>query len=61
MTNEQRAAWLKGRRTGIGGSDVAREFRRFLTSLPIRKLRGRLQISTERLSILRLREKFGRY
>ncbi len=23
MTNEQRAAWLKGRRTGIGGSDVA--------------------------------------
>ena len=24
MTNEQRAAWLEGRRTGIGGSDVAR-------------------------------------
>lgn len=23
MTNEQRAAWLEGRRTGIGGSDVA--------------------------------------
>lgn len=23
MTNEQRSAWLKGRRTGIGGSDVA--------------------------------------
>ena len=23
MTNEHRAAWLKGRRTGIGGSDVA--------------------------------------
>ena len=23
MTNKQRAAWLKGRRTGIGGSDVA--------------------------------------
>ena len=23
MTNEQRATWLEGRRTGIGGSDVA--------------------------------------
>ena len=23
MTNEQRALWLEGRRTGIGGSDVA--------------------------------------
>ena len=111
MTNEHRAAWLEGRRTGIGGSDVAavlglnpwktpldvwndklglsedkgmsepaywgtvledtvakefscapaREFKRFLTSSLIRKLLGRLQTSTERLSILRLREKFGRY